>query len=252
MTWMIVFLLPQLELFHMPTEGKVNVYLRNIGISIIFSSILLRFLYIQFQWRKQTHAEGEARLDALQARIRPHFLFNSLNTIASLTRINPPLAESLTEDLAELFRANMQSSKRLIPFKQEIAFTQQYLNIEQMRLGERLQVEMDISSIPDDALIPPLSLQPIIENAVYHGIEPSEDGGILNISGTLQKNTITLLIRNPIDQNKTNNRSGNSIAIENIRLRMENCFPDESTLTISSSELQFQTQLKFPYQTSSL
>jgi len=248
MTWLTVSLLPQLGLLHTAVEGSINIYLRNTGISSIFSSILLRFLYIQFQWRKQTHAEGEARLDALQARIRPHFLFNSLNTIASLTRINPPLAESLTEDLAELFRANMQSSQRLIPFKQEIAFTQQYLNIEQMRLGKRLTVEIEITSIPDDALIPPLSLQPIIENAVYHGIEPSEHGGVISLVGTMQKNTISILIKNPIDQNNSNDRTGNSIAVENIRLRMENCFPDESTLTISSSELQFQTQLKFPYQ----
>jgi len=249
MTWLITTLLPQLGLLHLPVGGNINIYLRNIGISTIFSAILLRFLYIQFQWRKQTHAEGEARLDALQARIRPHFLFNSLNTIASLTRINPPLAESLTEDLAELFRVNMQSSQRLTPFKQELDFTQKYLNIEQMRLGDRLTVKINTDSIPSDTLIPPLSLQPIIKNAVYHGIEPSEEGGELNITGTMQKNIITLLIKNPIDPTNTNNRSGNNIAVDNIRLRMESCFPDESSLTISSSGLYFQAQLKFPYRT---
>lgn len=251
MTWLISSLLPQLELFHAPIQGNINIYLRNVGISVVFSVILLRFLYIQFQWRKQAHAEGEAYLDALQARIRPHFLFNSLNTIASLTRIDPPLAESLTEDLAELFRANMQSPQRLIPFKQEIAFVRQYLNIEQMRLGKRLVLDIDIASIPDNALIPPLSLQPIIENAVYHGIEPSDKGGTLHVIGSMKKNIITLLVINPIDPTQTSNRTGNNIAIANIRLRMESCFPDESTLTISSSGLQFQSQLKFPYQTHS-
>ncbi|ORU92648.1 MAG: signal transduction protein [Cycloclasticus sp. symbiont of Bathymodiolus heckerae] len=250
MTWLISSLLPQLELFSTPAEGSMSVYIRNTGISIIFSSILLRFLYIQFQWRKQTHAEAEARLDALQARIRPHFLFNSLNTIASLTRIDPPLAETLTEDLAELFRANMQASKRLVPFKQECTLVQQYLNIEQTRLGNRLTVTMDVSDIPDDALIPPLSIQPIIENAVYHGIEPAEKGGKLEITGRIEKNIITLLIKNPLDDTRaSNNRPGNNMAIENIRLRMESCFPDQSTLLISASDLEFQTQLKFPYQT---
>lgn len=250
-TWLVTYLLPQLELFSLPTQGHINVYLKNIGISIIVSAVLLRFLYIQFEWEKQTRAEAEARLDALQARIRPHFLFNSLNTIASLTRINPPLAETLTEDLAELFRANMQTSKRLVPFKQELALIQQYLNIEKTRLAERLTIDLDLSDVPDDALIPPLSIQPLIENAVYHGIEASEPGGTLHISGRIEKDKITLLIKNPIsDQLHVSARTGNNMAIENIRLRMQSCFPEQSSLLISASDNVFQAQLSFPYQTS--
>ena len=250
-TWVISSLLPQLDLFMSPVHSNISVYLRNSGISIIFSLILLRFLYIQFQWRAQTKAEAEAQLDALQARIRPHFLFNSLNTIASLTRVDPPLAESLTEDLSELFRANMQTSKRLIPFKQELTLIQQYLNIEQTRLGTRLIVTLDTSPIPNDALIPPLSIQPIIENAVYHGVETTAEGGELSISGQIEKNIITLLVKNPINNEQPSNaRPGNNMAINNIRLRMEQCFPGQSQLVISSSGSEFQTQLKFPYQSS--
>ncbi|PHS72933.1 MAG: signal transduction protein [Cycloclasticus sp.] len=250
MTWVITFLLPQFELFIAPAQGNMSVYLRNGGISVIFSIILLRFLYIQHQWRRQTKAESEARLDALQARIRPHFLFNSLNTIASLTRIDPPLAESLTEDLAELFRANMQSSKRLVPFEQELTLVQQYLNIEQLRLGDRLTINIDVSTIPDDALIPPLSIQPLIENAIYHGIEPLEKGGKLEVLGRIENNKITLLIKNPLsDEALATVRPGHHMAIDNIRLRMQNCFPNNNQLLVSSSESEFQTQLKFPYQT---
>jgi two-component system sensor histidine kinase AlgZ len=253
MTWVTTSLLPHFELFIAPTQGQMSVYLRNTGISIIFSLILIRFLYIQYQWRKQTQAESEARLDALQARIRPHFLFNSLNTIASLTRINPELAETLTEDLAALFRANMQTSQRLVPFKQELTLVQQYLNIEQLRLGERLKINLDISAVPSDALIPPLSIQPLIENAIYHGIEPSENGGTLDLIGQIDSNKITLLIKNPLPvQANDNGRTGNRMAIDNTRLRLQNCFPDESQLLISSSDAMFQTQLKFPYQTSHL
>jgi two-component system sensor histidine kinase AlgZ len=253
MTWLISSLLPQLDLFLAPIEGNINIYLRNIGISVIFSSILLRFLYIQFQWRKQTKAEAEARLDALQARIRPHFLFNSLNTIASLTRIDPPLAESLTEDLSELFRANMQTNKRLVPFKQELTLVQQYLNIEQTRLGDRLRIKLDVENIPSDALIPPLSIQPLIENAVYHGIEPSEKGGELAIVGRMKNDNIVLTVKNPIsDAITAATRPSNKIAIDNIRLRMQSCFPEQSTLLISASGLEFQAQLKFPYQTKHL
>lgn len=249
-TWVVVSLLPLLALFAELTQNHLSFYIKNVGISVVVSTVLLRFLFIQSQWQQQTKAEAEARLDALQARIRPHFLFNSLNTIASLTRVDPPLAETLTENLAELFRANMQTSKRLVPFKQELTLVQQYLNIEQTRLGNRLTVQIDVDAIPDNALIPPLSLQPLIENAVYHGIEPSDNGGTLALIGRRDKRTLTLTIKNPLsDTQPTAARSGNNMAIENIRLRMQSCFPEQSQLLISASEQEFQTLLKFPYQT---
>lgn len=250
LTWLITSLLPQLEFFPTHVPGNINIYLRNTGISLIFSAVLLRFLYIQFQWRKQTQAEAEAKLDALQARIHPHFLFNSLNTIASLTRIDPPLAESLIEDLSELFRANMQTNARLVAFKDEFELVRQYLNIEQNRLGTRLAINIKLNDIPPDALVPPLSIQPLVENAIYHGIEPSELGGELSIIGSFNKNIITLTIKNPISPEATDSsHTSNHIAVENIRLRMQNCFPEQSSLSISASGLEFLSQLKFPYQT---
>jgi len=249
LTWLISSLLPLLNLLPSPSQAPLGLYLKNSGISIIFSTILLRFLYIQFQWRQQTKAEAEAKLDALQARIRPHFLFNSLNTIASLTRVNPALAETLTEDLAELFRANMQTSQRLIPFHQEVTLIKQYLNIEQTRLGNRLTIALDVSAVPQDALIPPLSIQPLIENAIYHGIEPLEQGGTLSINAQMNDKLIKLNINNPISSTALTPRSGSHMAIENIRLRMQNCFPEQSKLLTSSTTNQFHTQLHFPYQT---
>ena len=248
LTWLISSLLPLLNLLPTPSQAHLGLYLKNSGISIIFSAILLRFLYIQFQWRQQTKAEAEAKLDALQARIRPHFLFNSLNTIASLTRVNPALAETLTEDLAELFRANMQTTQRLIPFQQELTLIKQYLNIEQTRLGNRLTVALDVSAVPQDALIPPLSIQPLIENAIYHGIEPLEQGGTLSINAQMHNKQIKLNISNPISSTARTSRSGNHMAIDNIRLRMQNCFPEQSKLLTSSTANEFHTQLHFPYQ----
>ena len=248
LTWLISSLLPQFSLLPSPNHAHFDSYLKNGGISIIFSTILLRFLYIQFQWRQQTKAEAEARLDALQARIRPHFLFNSLNTIASLTRLNPPLAETLTEDLAELFRANMNTTQRLIPFHQELTLIKQYLNIEKTRLGSRLTVNLDVSAIPQNALIPPLSIQPLIENAIYHGIEPLEQGGTLAINAQLHNKQIKISIANPINSSAQASRPGNHMAIDNIRLRMQSCFPEQSKLLSSSSTNEFHTQLHFPYQ----
>lgn len=249
LTYLTHSLLPTLGFLAAPIIGQVNPYLENLTISGIISLVILRYLYIQYQWKKQNQAQAEAKLDALQARIRPHFLFNSLNTIASLTRENPLLAETLTEDLAELFRANMQSSVRLHPFKKEHELTQQYLNIEQTRLGQRLQLTWDVSGIPDDTLIPPLSLQPLVENAVYHGIEPSPEIGELNITGRLQKNIVSITIKNSLyPEFSTAERKGNKMALENIRLRLQNCFPDQAGLMMSAADGYFQTVLWFPYQ----
>lgn len=247
-TWLVYSLLPDIGLFPSLNSGHFSVYIKNVIISSIIAIILLRYLYIQHQWKKQTTAQADAKLDALQARIRPHFLFNSLNTIASLTRENPVLAESLTEDLSELFRANINSSQRLISFQQECEFTQQYLNIEQSRLGDRLRIQWDIQSIPSNASIPPLSLQPLVENSVYHGIELSPKGGELTITGTLRKQMITLIIKNPMSSDTSHStRDGNKVAVENIRLRLQSCFPDQAKLLISSSDGYFQTQVTFPY-----
>ncbi|MEW5057568.1 MAG: histidine kinase [Cycloclasticus sp.] len=248
LSWLISSVLPSFNLFPSPSQTPLNIYLRNSGISIIFSGVLLRFLYIQFQWRQQVSAEAEAKLDALQARIRPHFLFNSLNTIASLTRLNPSLAETLTEDLAELFRANMHMTTRLVPFQQELRLIQQYLNIEQTRLGDRLKIELEVSAIPADALIPPLSIQPLVENAVYHGIEPRAQGGTLRINANMRQQLISLNISNPSGSAHAP-RSGNNMAIENIRLRIQSCFPEQGKLLSNEADGKFHTSLRFPYQT---
>lgn len=246
LTWLVVDLLPQFEI--LPVSSSNNPYFNNVAISSIVSAIILRYLYVLHEWRNKTKAESTAKLDALQARMRPHFLFNSLNTIASLTRENPVLAETLTEDLSELFRASMQASSRMIRFEQECELTRHYLNIEHTRLGERLQTKWSINTIPADALIPPLSLQPLVENAVYHGIEPRHEKSTLLIKGNFDKNIITLTIQNPLPDSRPN-REGNHIAIENLRLRLKSCFPHQSSLTLSSADNSFFTQIRFPYKT---
>ncbi len=250
-SWLIYDALPKLELFIKPSTDPVTFYLKNVGISAIVSIILLRFLFIQYQWKLHIKAEAAARLDALQARMRPHFLFNSLNTIASLTRVNPALAETLTENLAELFRATMQTNHRLVPLQQEMDLVQQYLLIEQSRLGHRLTTDIDLSNIPNDALVPPLSIQPLVENAIYHGIEPCAKGGLLRIIGSHNKGLLSINISNPLDPHVTStNRPSNHLALDNIRLRLQGLFSMKAQLLISSSDGEFHAQLNIPYQTS--
>ena len=133
--------------------------------------------YFNLQQRAYSPAIAEARLQALQARIRPHFLFNSINAVLSLIRSQPKRAETALEDMADLFRVLMAENRELVPISQEIALCKQYLNIESLRLEDRLKMTWQIDDMPPEALIPPLILQPLLENAVYHGVEPMPEGG---------------------------------------------------------------------------
>jgi two-component system sensor histidine kinase AlgZ len=137
--------------------------------------------YFHLRSRALSPALTEARLQALQARIRPHFLFNSINAVLSLIRQEPKRAEGALEDMADLFRVLMADNRDLSTLEREVELTRQYLSLEQLRLGERLRVEWHIENMPGDALIPPLVLQPLVENAVYHGVEPSADPGTVSV-----------------------------------------------------------------------
>jgi two-component system sensor histidine kinase AlgZ len=225
--------------------------LDNALLAGLVTAVGLRYQYVQYLRRLQARAESSARLDALQARMRPHFLFNSLNAIASLTRRNPALAEELTLDLAELFRAILRKDVRLTTLGEEFVLSRQYLNIERQRLGDRLRVAWALDEDLLAAMIPPLSLQPLLENAVYHGIEPSAEGGTLEIScQPHKKDKIILTVRNSLPgQNERMDRPGNSIALENLRLRLQNFFGDEGRLTVSMAEGFYQARIIIPYTT---
>lgn len=142
--------------------------LRCMGISAIFSALSLRYFYVQHQWRKNIESEANARVQALQSRIRPHFFFNCMNTIASLTRKDPALAEQATEDLADLFRVYLQEASRMSTVAEEVSLCKRYLRIESHRFGDRLETVWEIDDVPENAQLPTLTLQPILENAIYH------------------------------------------------------------------------------------
>lgn len=222
-------------------------YFRNMSISSIVSAVLLRYLYIQAQWIKQVEAEHEARLDALQARMRPHFLFNSFNTIASLIKGRPAVAEELVHDLAELFRASLKRDGKMVLLADEIELCNQYLNIEKQRLDERLSVNWDVDGMLETSLIPPLTLQPLIENAIYHGIEKSEEGGLLEIKGHLQKDKVVLMVRNSAPEEIGERlRAGNQMAMDNLRERLKGCFEGQGQVFISCTDGFYQVRLVFP------
>lgn len=228
------------------TTSHGEFLLRNLAIGAIVIALALRYFYVQHQWKQRTRAEAEARLQALQARIRPHFLFNSINTVTSLIHSQPDVAEEALLDLADLFRASLGDEKRRIPFSDEVALTRRYLHMEALRLGERLRLEWDSSEIPDEALIPALTLQPLVENAVYHGIEPQPAGGTVSLTGRVNGNKLHLSLSNPLPPADYPRKRGNRMALENIRERLAVHYGKSATLRLEESDGLFTVNLTLP------
>jgi|TARA_R110001599_G_scaffold19691_5_gene75208 two-component system sensor histidine kinase AlgZ len=214
-------------------------------ISSIIASILLRYFYLQAQWKEQKQSELKARIQALQARIRPHFLFNSMNSIASLIAINPQQAEDAVLDLCSLFRATLNNQKTLIPIEEEIELCKRYLNIEALRLGERLKLDWQIKKLIKKVQIPPLTLQPLFENAIYHGIQPRIEGGTITLTCEEKNNSLSIMISNPLPES-SNKHDGNHIALDNIRSRIQAIFGDHAILKTSTYNNIFTVTLRIP------
>jgi len=221
---------------------------KNMLICLVVSALALRYFYVSHQWRRNVELEASARVEALQARIRPHFLFNSLNTIAALTRSNPAQAEEAIEDLADLFRASLKESDQKITLKEELEIARLYQRVEQLRLGDRLQVEWIVDDLPMRARIPGLSLQPLLENAIYHGIEPRAGGGTVTIQGSvLAGEMIEISISNPLPEGRGPGRTqGNQIALGNIRDRFDIAWSGRASVEFGTSGDEFIVSLLFP------
>jgi two-component system sensor histidine kinase AlgZ len=220
--------------------------LRNVSIGLVVTALALRYFYVTHQWRRNIEMQATARVHALQARIRPHFLFNSMNTIASLTRSNPAVAEQAVQDLADLFRANLSDKRDTITLEQECEVARTYQRIEELRLGSRLRVEWKIDSLPRNALVPGLMLQPLLENAIYHGIEPQPQGGVVTVTGELASGLITIVVRNPVGDHQ-NEREGNRLALANIRERLGLLYGERGLVKSGRFDAEYIVTLRFPH-----
>ncbi len=191
--------------------------------------------------------QAQARLQALQARIRPHFLFNSMNTIASLTHDQPDLAEQAIENLSDLFRASL-SAESNISLTQEIELTRSYVDLELLRLGPRLRVNWKLPGHPLSVSLPALTLQPLMENAIYHGIEPLPEGGSIDIEVVTRLRSIEVRITNPVVPDDTgHHRTGNHMAVDNIRERLQIAFRGGASMDINETESRYSVVLTIPY-----
>jgi two-component system sensor histidine kinase AlgZ len=220
---------------------------RNAVITFVVTALALRYFYVTHEWRHNVGLQAKARVHALQARIRPHFLFNSMNTIAALTRSNPARAEEAVLDLAELFRANLNEKRNQIALAEEISVARTYQRMEQLRLGDRLRVDWKVDSLPNDALVPGLTLQPLLENAIYHGIEPRPAGGVVTVTGEFNKGMVTIVVRNPLPDANLTMRDGNRLALANIKERLDLMYGERATVKAGRFDEEYIVTLRFPF-----
>jgi two-component system sensor histidine kinase AlgZ len=223
--------------------------LRSLAVGFIVSALALRYFYVSAEWKRSVEMEALARIRALQARIRPHFLFNSMNTIASLTRSDPERAEEAIEDLCDLFRASLSEARGWITLREELEVARIYQRIEQLRLGDRLRVVWRVGELPPRALVPSLLLQPLLENAIGHGIEQLPEGGVVQVTGhTDEQGFVAIEVSNPRPSGARTSRAGHGIALDNIRQRLDLAFPGRASLEVEDSAESYCVRLRFPLQ----
>ena len=219
--------------------------LRHGLIALIMTSLLLRYFYLHQQWERQTQAELKARLQSLQSRIRPHFLFNSLNSIVSLIGSEPDKAENAVLDLADLFRANLGEAEGVASWAEERRLCEGYLRIEQYRLGDRLRVEWNTDALPATTPMPLLTLQPLLENAILHGLQPSLSGGDIRIHGAYRSGVVELEVSNSCPD-VVDSHQGSRMALQNIRARLAALFGPQASVEAWRDGPRYFSRLVYP------
>ena len=203
-------------------------------------------LVAALMWRAagRAPAAANARLAELQSRIRPHFLFNTLNSAIALVRAEPAKAEAVLEDLSELFRSALVDRGDSVTLGQEIALAQRYLDIEKVRFGERLRVRWALDEAADLAQLPPLLLQPLVENAVKHGVEPSASGAEIKVSTQRRGSTVVLKVTNTLPAG--HGQSGHGVALRNVRDRLRLLHDVQASFQAIQVDGIYQVRIEVP------
>jgi len=220
---------------------------RYVLLSLTVSGGLL--MYFRLRTLALSRALHDARLQVLRARIRPHFLFNTINAVLGIVRTQPRQAETALEDMADLFRMAMSDARDLVPLQKEIKLSKQYIALEQLRMGERLSMDWQLRDLPDDALIPQLLLQPLLENAVYHGIEPLPQGGCIKVEMRRSGDELQIKVENPSLPSSGTTHHGNKVALRNIRERLDLLFDVEARYQVETGKDFYRVEIALPYVT---
>jgi two-component system sensor histidine kinase AlgZ len=228
------------------SEGFGVFVLRQTALSAIVAVLLLRYFWARQEWREKVRTDAESRLQALTARIRPHFLFNALNSVAALVSLRPEQAEQMVEDLGEVFRACLDQPKASLPLREEIDICKAYLRIEQSRLGDKLKVEWRIPPELMDWQIPRFVLQPLVENAVYHGVSRIKEGGDVLVTGELIEDRLHLQVSNPLPSTDVPRTEGHRIAANNIASRLAMMYGTRGRLEMGIVANRYTSRLLLP------
>ena len=205
---------------------------------------LVIFQWLRLRAKATLPADTTARLAELQSRIRPHFLFNTLNTALALVRLDPARAEGVLEDLAELFRVAISDSTESVTLAEEVELAQRYIAIEQIRFGSRLQVTWDLDPAAGAARVPPLLLQPLVENAVRHGVETADAGGTIRVRTRVKLGRALVSIVNSVPP--VPSRPGNGMALRNVRERLRLMHDVAAQFDIRQEAGVFRVQIVVP------
>jgi len=204
----------------------------------------MQFLNELSAFRDRVPADSAARLAHLQARIAPHFLFNTLNTAIALVRQDPARAEAVLEDLADLFRQALADPAQPVCLSDELALARRYLRIEQVRFGSRLRVHWALDPRADGARVPPLLLQPLVENAVQHGVQPSAQGAQVHVCTQRRGDRVGITIRNTVPHGP--GPAGSGLALANVRERLHLMHDVRSRFQAGLSAGVFEVQMEVP------
>ncbi len=226
--------------------SSLGVFVRdNVLIAALLGAAMLRYFYVLAQWQARLAAVSRAQVEALQARIRPHFLFNSMNTVAALIRVDPAAAERTVEDLSELFRAALgQHDIGDGTLGEELALVERYLAIEQLRLGPRLRIRRELAALPADYPLPRLLLQPLVENAVRHGIQPLRGGGEVILRGHPDGGNLHIEISNPLPNTPAVPGSGHGL--DSVRQRIAYRYGPQAQVQAGTEGDRFVVRLQLP------
>ena len=236
---LIALLLPEVP------GGAGFAALRGVGPALAGAAIAAAiFLWLRLMAKATLPAETTARLAELQSRIRPHFLFNTLNTALTLVRLDPGKAEGVLEDLAELFRVAITESTDSVSLGEEVDLARRYLDIEQIRFGSRLHVAWELDAQAASARVPPLLLQPLVENAVRHGVEPSPEGGVIRVRTKVKLGRAVLSIANSVP--KEPSRPGHGMALKNVRERLRLMHDVAAQFEMRQDQDVFRVQIVVP------
>lgn len=228
-------------------EWRGYFHIQNLSVSIIVNALALRYLLGKHELTQRTLSEARAKLQALQSRIRPHFVFNSLNIIASLTRTAPARAEAAIEDMADLFRMMLSEDENQVPVKKEIDVAKKYLALEALRLDNRLNVQWDIGTFPRRAVMPVLTLQPLLENAIREGIEALPAGGTVGVRLWEDNDKIYIRVTNPYPSTKVKSTSAaHERSLANMRRRLQSHYGEAATLVTHGDNGQFTVTVTLP------